>query len=144
MKQIKVNPNNNQYYSKAFIGGFNLGAQRQYEADIADVPKWIPCSERLPKACEDVLLTCEVRPIGLKPFSYVCIAEWIPKYCQDAIRIDWDEEATEYCEADDEYYPLEGWYESVRNWSDYSLVGIGDFAIAWMPLPSPWKGTDDD
>ena len=49
MKQIKVNPNNEQFYSKEFIRGFNLGAKRQYEADIADMPKWIPCSERLPK-----------------------------------------------------------------------------------------------
>ena len=48
MKQIKVNPNNEKFYSKEFIRGFNLGAERQYEADIEDMPKWIPCSERLP------------------------------------------------------------------------------------------------
>lgn len=55
MKQIKVNPNNEQFYSKEFIRGFNLGAERQYEADIADMPKWIPCSERLPGENEVVL-----------------------------------------------------------------------------------------
>ena len=49
MKQIKVNPNNEQFYSKEFIRGFNLGAERQFEADIADMPTWIPCSERLPE-----------------------------------------------------------------------------------------------
>ena len=38
MKQIKVNPNNEQFYSEEFIRGFNLGAERQYEADIADMP----------------------------------------------------------------------------------------------------------
>lgn len=56
MKQIKVNPNNEQYYSKEFIRGFNLGAERQYEADIADMPTWIPCSERLPSNDDDVVL----------------------------------------------------------------------------------------
>lgn len=106
--------------------------------------EWIPCSERLPDACKDVLLTCEVRPINHKPFRYVCTAQWIPKFCEEALGIDWDEEITEYCEEDDEFYPLEGWYESISNWDDYSLVGIGDFAIAWKPLPEPWKGADDE
>lgn len=59
MKQIKVNPNNEQFYSKEFIRGFNLGAERQYEADIADMPKWTPCSERLPEEGEKVLLVDE-------------------------------------------------------------------------------------
>lgn len=36
MKQIKVNPNNEKYYSSEFIKGFNCGAQRQFEADMAD------------------------------------------------------------------------------------------------------------
>ena len=59
MKQIKVNPNNEKFYSKEFIRGFNLGAKRQYEADIADMPKWIPCSEKLPEEGEKVLLVDE-------------------------------------------------------------------------------------
>ena len=42
MKPIKVNPNNEQYYSKEFVRGFNLGAQRQLEADKADRPQeWV-------------------------------------------------------------------------------------------------------
>ena len=36
MKQIKVNPNNEMYYSEDFIKGFNEGAKRQFEADLAD------------------------------------------------------------------------------------------------------------
>lgn len=36
MKQIKVNPNNEKYYSSEFIKGFNCGAQRQFEVDMAD------------------------------------------------------------------------------------------------------------
>ena len=47
MKPIKVNPNNEQYYSKEFVRGFNLGAQRQLEADKADRPQgeWIKHDE---------------------------------------------------------------------------------------------------
>lgn len=43
MKQIKVNPNNEKYYSSEFIKGFKCGAQRQLEADKADRPQgeWI-------------------------------------------------------------------------------------------------------
>lgn len=44
MKQIKVNPNNEQFYSKEFIRGFNLGAERQYEADRPK-GKWIEESD---------------------------------------------------------------------------------------------------
>ena len=36
MKQIKVNPSNEKYYSPEFIKGFNCGAQRQFESDMAD------------------------------------------------------------------------------------------------------------
>lgn len=36
MKQIEVNPSNEKYYSSEFIKGFNCGAQRQFEADMAD------------------------------------------------------------------------------------------------------------
>ena len=43
MKQIKINPNNEPYYSEDFIKGFKCGTQRQLEADKADRPqgKWI-------------------------------------------------------------------------------------------------------
>ena len=111
------------------------------EGEIYDIDYtgWIPVSERLPDACNEVLLTCEVRPINHKPSKYVCTAQWIPKFCKEALSINWDEEATEYCEEDDEFYPHEGWYESISNWGDYSLVGISDFAIAWMPLPKPYR-----
>ena len=50
MKMITINPNNEPYYSEDFIKGFKCGAERQFEADKADIPTWIPCS-----GCE----TCE-------------------------------------------------------------------------------------
>ena len=60
MKQLTINPNNRQYYSEDFIKGFECGTQRQLEADKADIPTWIPCSERLPKDWEHVLVCTTV------------------------------------------------------------------------------------
>ena len=114
------------------------------DAPTIEPSEWIPCSERLPEPCKEVLLTCEVRPIGLKPFRYVCKAEWIPRFCKEGLHVNWDIEACEYCEEDDEYYPHEGWYELISNWDDYSVIGIEDFEIAWMPLPKPYKEKDDE
>lgn len=57
MKQITFNPSNEPYYSDDFIKGFKCGAQRQLEADKADIPTWIPCSERLPEYLEKVLMS---------------------------------------------------------------------------------------
>ena len=93
MKQIKVNPNNEQFYSKEFIRGFNLGAERQYEADIADMPKWIPCSERLPEqeeksywVCTDGGYQCQCRWTNIDHFWTYLTTEWhwhigdVPQY----------------------------------------------------------------
>lgn len=45
MELITINPSNEPYYSEDFIKGFECGTQRQFEADKADRPRWIPCSE---------------------------------------------------------------------------------------------------
>lgn len=42
MKQITINPNNEPYYSEDFIKGFKCGAERQFEADMADRIKEAP------------------------------------------------------------------------------------------------------
>ena len=60
MKMITINPNNEPYYSEDFIKGFKCGAERQFEADKADIPIWISCSERLPKGSGQYLVTAGV------------------------------------------------------------------------------------
>lgn len=69
MKQLTINPNNRQYYSEDFIKGFECGTQRQLEADKADIPTWIPCSERLPKQERATYLICT-------DGGYVCSCRW--------------------------------------------------------------------
>ena len=69
MKQITFNPNNEPYYSEDFIKGFKCGAERQLEADKADIPRWIPCSERLPKQERATYLICT-------DDGYICSCRW--------------------------------------------------------------------
>lgn len=102
-------------------------------------PHWIPCSERLPEST--VLATVETKMFKHK---YICEAVWIPRWSKIADFDSW-EDCSEYNEDEDEYYVLEGWYERIHNWDEYSFVGIEDKVIAWKPLPEPYnrveKGT---
>ena len=63
--------------------------------------QWIPCSERLPKDWEHVLVCTTV--------TYTT-----------PIFVDW-------------------YVDEIGSWANK-----GDSVIAWMPLPKPWKGADDD
>ncbi|MPM00572.1 hypothetical protein SDC9_46799 [bioreactor metagenome] len=92
-------------------------------------PRWVPVENGLPKSGEHVWLCCEVRPSGRQ---YMCDGYYAtPK----SIACSNPEGAIEYDEDTDEYYLLEGWYEVIKNWDDFSSVCIDDFVTHWMPLP---------
>lgn len=95
--------------------------------------KWIPVSERLPE--ETVLVTVETKTFRHR---YICEAVWIPRWTWKASFDNW-EDCSEYNEDEDEFYVIEGWYERVHNWDEYSYVGIEDNVIAWQPLPEPFR-----
>ena len=104
-------------------------------------PGWIPCSTALPKTEEKVFVTCEHLDIYGKPHRYVCKAYHVDRYTVRADFDYWDEGCDEYCEEDDQYYVLDGWYEYIHNWGDYSSVRITeDKVVAWCPLREPYKG----
>jgi hypothetical protein len=117
-KHLKVGADDGQRTSgkreeRAMI---DIGADLQrafdegYEKGKADRPQeWIPCSERLPKIGEVVLVTWEW---GCK--KYITIAYMV------TIRgvTYWDSK-------------LQHKYEPLN-------------VLAWMPLPKPWKGADDE
>ena len=114
--------------------------------DIADhliangvtVQEWIPVSERLPESGVHVLLCCEIRSGGAVYRRYVCDGYYAKRYTEQTWNNSGDIDC-EYCEEDDEYYLLEGWYEVIKNWDDYNSVVVGDFVTHWMHLPEPPK-----
>ena len=103
MKPIKINPSNEPYYSEDFIKGFKCGAERQFEADKADIPTWIPCSEKMPTTAGHYL--CSFEKTNYVDNIYVGLAYW-----------------------------------TGGRWYGYLASAIK----AWMPLPEPWKGADDE
>ena len=103
-------------------------------ANGVTLQQWIPVSERLPESGVHVLVACEVRGQYCSG-RYVCDGFYAKANTQPSYGYP-DECVVEYSEEDDEYYLLEGWYEVVKNWDDYSSIVIDDFVTHWMPLPS--------
>jgi len=129
MKQIKVNPNNEQFYSEEFIRGFNLGAERQYEADIADMPKWIPCSERLPELHrEDPAVNIEPQ-LNLMADYYMM---------SDPVLVMRNGPFTDK----DERIMVAQYEDGLDGrvyWQTLDSESLPD-VVAWMPMPAPYGG----
>ena len=127
---------------------FDEDMQRMLKERLDSLPsaqRWIPCKTALPKTEEKVFVTCEHLDIYGKPHRYVCKAYHVDRYTVRADFDYWDEGCDEYREEDDQFYVLEGWYECIYNWGDYSSVRITeDKVVAWCPLLEPWKGGPDE
>ena len=95
---------------------YNKMAERLTELEFMEAEwRWIPVTERLPKDGERVLL--QIAEVCLYGDSYV-----------------------------EDYYYVSGsrskgrWFINVHPDISVERGGI----IAWMPLPEPWKGEDDE
>lgn len=78
-------------------------------------------------------------------------AEYIARWTVQAEGFDPDPdtECVEYSEQDDAYYILEGWYELIDNWDDYSRIAVNEGVVThWMDMPTdptaPQQGTPDE
>ena len=100
------------------------------------VQEWISVKDRLPDPEQEVFVCVRSK---ISNYRYVCWAMHVPEnwYRQSSVFC-WDFECCdEYDEEQDDYIVKQGWYESIHNWDDYSVVGIEDIVTHWMPLPQP-------
>lgn len=96
--------------------------------------EWTSITERMPQ-CGVIVLAFYVNSAGR---NRRIRAEYIERWAVVAeVCTDPDSECVEYSESADQYYLLEGWYESIDNWPDYSRVAVIEGDVThWMRLPA--------
>ena len=105
-------------------------------ANGVTVHEWISVDDRLPEPEQEVFVCVRTK---ISNYRYVCCAMHVPEnWHRQSSDFCWDFECCdEYDEEQDDYIVTPGWYESIHNWDDYSVVGIEDIVTHWMPLPNP-------
>lgn len=102
------------------------------------VQEWISVKDRLPEPEQEVFVCVRTK---ISNYRYVCCAMHVPENLhRQSSDFCWDFECCdEYDEEQDDFIVTPGWYESIHNWGDYSVVGIEDIVTHWMPMPQPPK-----
>lgn len=100
---------------------------------------WIPCSERLPEAEEKVWIQTERGKVCFAMYEDGTISEDDSDWHWYDLDFDkWDEE-------NDCGIIPEGWWEWTEFHPDNEFdCPVDEVVVAWMPLPKPWKGADDE
>lgn len=91
--------------------------------DVPSAQQWIPCSEKLPKriingnveTVQEFFVTVKERWPGEEWSYHTDIAEFPGDYIDDI-------------------------WQTYNDWREGQEVHV----IAWMPLPKPWRGEDDE
>lgn len=109
--------------------GFTLQSSDGRSVELAPAPKWIPCSERLPE-----LTIHEMDPY---------LGEWDNS---DAVLV-YNQDSKFECRHVIALY-TNGFSDKFGHdcfgWVDVEGCNEIQNVLAWMPLPKPWKGADDE
>mgnify|MGYP000951586686 CR=1 FL=1 len=99
---------------------------------LKDQLTWRPVSEKPEKGQEVIIsyVDCYGNRV-LSMGSYVSRFNESAEYDDDSV--------CEYCEEKDEYYLLEGWYESTNN-SEYDSWLLKEKVDMWLPIPPAGEG----
>lgn len=121
----------------------------QLKASVAELegkaaPVWTSVAERLPDSAKPVLAHY-LNSHGMnRIIRAMCVGRLTIE--QDDLS-DPDTSCVEYCEQDDCYYLLAGWYELINNWDGDASIAVNEGVIThWMPLPAApsTEGVSDD
>ena len=111
-------------YDMFGIGMISLECMDELMAMIADRPQgeWIPCSERLPE---------EREWIGTKKFGTTI---------SDEVLVTFESRGERFVR------PIHFQNGELGGMDKHTMDAVhGEWkAVAWMPLPEPWKGADDE
>lgn len=129
-------------YGKPFEGtSYELGNKiMDYIKNMEKIGEWIPCSERLPKNEEEVEITYTRKNYKTGETMYLTARAFYEdgtmntedsEYCWN------DTDNWEYVEEKDAYIIPEGWFEYAPFTEEFGVVDMT--AIAWRPLPEPYK-----
>ena len=100
------------------------------EPTIDAVSEWIPCSERLPEDIRPVLVTWKNNDPA-SYYQYIVGKHFIGTAHYHRGKWYWYSSVTEDLLAEYGKCETEEFDEAIE-------------AVAWMPLPEPWKGADDE
>jgi len=102
--------------------------------------KWIPVSERLPENEKEVEVSIERRlENGTRRFTCRAIYEDGNIWSESSL-YHW-EDLDDYDEECGDGKVPQGWYEAATYAEEF--VAIGDFVVAWRPLPEPYVAEDN-
>lgn len=111
------------YYGKTGTDHCEADAVRMAIKALEEQPHWIPCSEGLPEENDDYWVTADPR--------------YVPPNYKSTDIVSWYE--GKWLMAD--YFVLDG---EKRKMPTYKVMEVNIPIIAWMPLPKPYGGENDE